>query len=102
MTDEKIEKGWQCCGSVPIVDCLRCPYHHIDDCKKKLCNDTITYINRLKAEKAVGDRALELAIASTISDAFRTQKLVDNRKQIYIQQAKQELEKEKANAENKG
>lgn len=116
MTYEQIEKGLECCARPEDYGCGKCtdcPYNDgYGECCYRLGIDALAYINRLKAEsadkerayndkfnlrkdlvrelkaeKAVSDRALELAV-----DNYDNSSEV---KQAFIDEAKQELEKER-------
>lgn len=112
MTDIKIEKGLACCCA-DDYECEYCPYKYKCVTKQivnELCKDALAYINRLKAEKAVSDRALVIAVCD-IKDLTKEyitvpqnelQQFIYMGVETYKKQAKQELEKEKANAKNKG
>lgn len=101
MTDEKIEKGLECCGS---YKCDICPYEGVSRCSDELCKDALAYINRLKAEKAVSDRALkDLACDDAAEFGYAgDEDAINAHISLYVDEAKQELEKEKGNVENQG
>lgn len=114
MTDKEIEKGLECCKKMPMSDCDNCPYE-ANGCKQELLDDAFdwiveqkTCVNRLEAEKAVSDRALELACGNVMADihcdSCPVEKNVCNDgtgcsikkiKDYLLYQAKRELEKEK-------
>ena len=106
MTDEQIEKGLECCSN-DWSQCMQCPYYDIERCQQAISKDALAYINRLKAEKAVSDRALELALieihkmlpvatgpTSILVPKYQSKEFVKIGVQAFKEQAKQELEKE--------
>ena len=48
---KEIKKGLECCYSLDLRECHKCPYGDIDDCKHdQLMQDVISLINELESE----------------------------------------------------
>lgn len=90
MKDEQIEKGLECCAGVGTSSCKDCPYYEYGvHCMTMLGTDAFAYINRLKAEKAVSDMALELAVETLHEEGF-----IKCTREYFEKQVRQQLEKE--------
>lgn len=108
MSDKEIEKGLECCAKYDgdgIRDfpngCKQCPYEKSLNCSIDLLTYALAYINRLKAEKAVSDRALNRALREYYVYMDKHEN-VPVSKEVFVEIgiayyetiAKQELEKE--------